>query len=482
MANIPGMFGRVHARSPIDFCALLLAGVSAMMARRIPGIVLAFAFVLAGCTSYSPEPLDREPHLAREVSALLGERRHSITIPELDRLVLANNPELRAARARLGLGEAQVIEAGLLPNPQVALSYPFFVGGPGGTDAFSAGLSQDLKSILLRATKREAAENAALEINASLLWQEWQTIGKARLLFVQIVSGDRAGKLIERTRKLLKDRLDIATAAINQGNAGLAALSPDLVAVGDVQRLADDLERAQLTRRHQLNALLGLAPDVPLPLAAASQALRIDPQQIRRELASLSDRRPDLIALEYGYRSQDAKLRQAILSQFPNLTIGLVGGRDSNAIYSVGPQVSFELPIFDRGEGAVAKEDATREALNREYTARLTAATGEIEALLSEQALLARQLASIEPRLRQSEKIAEQSEAAFKQNLLDERSYVDTQVAQLSLDQQKMVLQQALLEGQVALASLTGAGLPRITIGPEAPRSDILGVFGGLSR
>jgi outer membrane protein TolC len=453
-----------------------------MMSKHVLSLLLTGALALAGCTSYNPEPLDLDPDLPSQASALAGARNRPLSIADLDHLILANNPELRAARARLGLGEAQVIEAGLLPNPQVALSYPFFVAGSGGSNAFSAGLSQDLKSILLRPLKREAAVDAALEINAALLWQEWQTIGKARVLFVDIVASDRAQKLIERTRKLLRDRLNLATAAINQGNAALAALSPDLVAVGDVQKIYDDLERTQLSRRHQLNALLGLAPDAPLPLAGGSQPPRLDPRSIHRDLASLADRRPDLIALQYGYRSQDAKLRQAILAQFPNVTIGLVGGRDSNAIYSVGPTVSFELPIFDRNEGAIAKEGATREALNREFTARLTAAAGEIQALVSEQALLARQFASVEPRLKEARMIAEKSEAAFRQNLLDERAYVDTQVAQLALEQEKIGLQQALLEGQVALATLTGSGLPHVTIEPETPGIGMLGVFQGNAR
>jgi outer membrane protein TolC len=461
---------------------LLLAGVSAMMSKRVLGSALVGALALTGCASYTPEPLDREPHLHSQVSALAGATNKPITPSELDRLILANNPELRAARARLGLGEAQVIEAGLLPNPQIAFSYPFFVAGPDGSDAFSAGLAQDLKSILLRPTKREVAANAALEINASLLWQEWQTIGKARILFVDIVSSDHAEKFIQRTRKLLKERFDLTAAAIDQGNATLATLSPDLVAVGDVQKTYDDLERQQLSRRHQLNALLGLAPDAPLPLAGASEVPRVDAQRIRRNLVSLADRRPDLIALQYGYRSEDAKLRQAILAQFPNVTIGLAGGRDSSAIYSVGPQVSFDLPIFDRNEGAIARETATREALNREFNARLTAATGEVDALLSEQALLARQFAAIEPRLRQARMIAEKSETAFKQNLLDERAYVDTQVAQLALEQEKIGLQQAMLDGQAALATLTGAGLPRVAIEPEAPPADIFGLFQPVSR
>ncbi len=186
----------------------------------------------------------------------------------------------------------------------------------------------------------------------------------------------------------------------------------------------------------------------------------IDAQRVRRDVASLADRRPDLIALQYGYRSEDAKLRQAILSQFPNLTIGLVGGRDSSSIYSFGPQASFELPVFNRNEGAIALEQATREALNREFNARLTAAAGEIGALQSEQALLARQLAGIEPRLKEARLIAVKAEAAFKQGLFDERAYVDTQVALLMREEEKIGVERALLDGQVELATLIGAGMP----------------------
>ncbi|WP_341264281.1 TolC family protein [Methylocella tundrae] len=454
-----------------------------MMEKRVPGLALVAAFMtLAGCASYRSAPLDRAPNLASHVSDLVGANNRPITLADLDRMVLGNNPELRAARAKLGVATAQVIEAELLPNPQIALSYPFYMAGPNGSDAFSVGVAQDLKSILLRPTRREIADNAASAINASLLWQEWQTLGKARLLFVDIVSGERAEKALQRSRKFLQERFDLTKAAIKQGNATLAALSPDLVAVGDVEKSYDDLERLQLNRRHQLNALLGLAPDAPLLLAGASETPRVDAQRIRADMASLPDRRPDLIALQYGYRSEDAKLRQAILSQFPNVAIGLVSGRDSSSIYSFGPEASFELPVFNRNEGAIALEQATREQLNREFNARLTAAEGEIGALLSEQSLLARQLAAIEPRLKEARLIAEKTEAAFKQGSFDERAYVDIEVAQLTREQEKIGLQQALLDGQVALATLIGAGMPRISIGPEPPPADVLGLFQATSR
>jgi len=264
--------------------------------------------------------------------------------------------------------------------------------------------------------------------------------------------------------------------AIRQGNATLATLSPDLLAVGDVRKVQDDLERLQLSRRQQLNALLGLAPNVSLPLAANIKVPSVDAAAIRRGLADLADRRPDLIALQFGYRSQDAKLRAAILGQFPNLIVGVTGGRDTTQVYSVGPQASVDLPIFNRNQGFIAIEDATRRRLSAEFSARVTAATGEVEALLAQQVLLARQLAELRPRLEEAQKIAERVEQAFKAGNFDERSYVDIAVARLSREQELIGLEQALLDGQVALATLIGAGLPKAApLPPFEP--EILPIF-----
>ncbi len=434
------------------------------------------AAALAGCASYERLPLDKESRLFARASELEGVGGKRITLAALDRLVVVNNPDLRAARAKLGIGAAQVMQAGILPNPQVAVTYPFVIAGP--------GVTQNVKSILLLGTKGEAAQNAAFEISATLLWQEWQTLSKARLLFVDIVSGERAKKLIVQSRNFLQERFDLTSTAISQGNATLATLSPDLVAVGDIQKTSDDLERLQLSRRYQLNALLGLAPGAKLTLVAPADVARIDPAAILSQVSTLADRRPDLIALQYGYRSEDAKVRGAILSQFPNLSVGVnsVGTGNTGNTLSFGPQLTIDLPIFDRNQGGIAVEQATREQLYREFNARISAATGEIGALLSEQALLSRQLADLEPRLKEARTIAEKTETVFKQGTFDERAYVDIEVARLAREQEKVGLQQALLEGQVGLATLVGAGMPQVAIEPEAPPADPLGVFREVVR
>ncbi len=421
------------------------------------------AATLAGCASYEHLPLDGESRLVARASELEGIGGKSITLTTLDRLVVLNNPDLRAVRAKLSIGAAQLLQAGILPNPQADVTYPFVIAGP--------GVIQNVKSILLLDTKREAAQNAASEIYATILWQEWQIIGKARLLFVGIVLGERAKNLIAQSRKLLQERVDLVSMAISQGNATLETLSPDLVALSDIEKAYNDLERLQLSRMHQLNALLGLAPGAELALVAPPDVPRIDPAMIRRQVVTLADRRPDLVALQYGYRSEDAKVREAILSQFPNLSVGVasVGTGGSLNTLVFGPHVIIDLPIFDRNQGGIAFEEATREQLYQQFNARISAATGEIDALLSEQSLLSRQLAGLEPRVKEARTIAEQTQTAFKQGALGERAYVDIEVARLTREREKVGLQQALLEGQVGLATLVGAGMPQIEIEPAPP-------------
>ncbi|MCW2286017.1 outer membrane protein TolC [Rhodoblastus acidophilus] len=427
---------------------------------------------LAGCESYSARPLTLTAVAPSPAELQKGGR---LSFADLDRLVLEHNPDLRAARARLGVAHAQLAQAGALPNPQLSVSAPFFVGGGDGVNGYGLGLSQDLKSLVLRPAKIEAAANAAAELDAALCWREWQTIGAARRLFVDLALGERAQALISRTRKLVEARFARASAAMNQGNAPSALLSPDLRAAAEAQKLENELLRAQLARRHQLNALLGRAPDAPLSPAGAA-APPLNAARVRDALQNLAERRPDLIALRYGYQSQDARLRQAVLAQFPNVTFGLAGGRDNNGLFTIGPQATLELPIFDRNEAAIARESATRDALRQEFEARLAATTNEITALLSEQALAERQLAGLKGRLRAARAFAAQAEAAHGKNLLDDRSWQETQLTLFTLEREALELEQTLLDGQAALATLVGDGLPRISIDPavEAPRDSAL--------
>jgi outer membrane protein TolC len=96
---------------------------------------------------------------------------------------------------------------------------------------------------------------------------------------------------------------------------------------------------------------------------------------IQTALDHLAEHRPDLQALQAGYASQDAKVHQAILAQFPALNIGLTRNKDNAGIISDSLGITFTLPIFNRNRGNIAIENATRQRMHDEYQIRVNQTT-----------------------------------------------------------------------------------------------------------
>lgn len=423
--------------------------------------------LLAACATYTPLPLDGHAALRDGAEKLyrgtdaLPER---LSMDDVVMLTLLNNPDLVAARAQRGLARAQVLAAGILPNPSLSGSYGFLLGGPGTTSALAAGISQDLKSLVTLSSNRASARHAAREIDSSLLWQEWQTIAKARLLAVDLMEGEKLRQVIGQNGAQLQELLTRNRDALTRGDTTLTALVPDLSAQAAVRKQQEDLERQQATRRRDLNVLLGLSPLATLTLSDSIGVPAVDAAAIEQALPSLANRRPDLIALQLGYQSQEDKVRGAILAQFPMLSLGVSGGHDTTDVRTLGPQITLDLPLFNRNQGNIAVERATRQRLHDEFTARLATAKAEIQSLLADMALLQRQLGVKQPQLTELQQVAAQAGSAYRNGDLDERTYVDVLSARNAKQQEILGIEQILLEQQIAVATLVGAGMPPVTL------------------
>ena len=117
-------------------------------------------------------------------------------------------------------------------------------------------------------------------------------------------------------------------------------VASDLAAAAEARTAFDDLQRRQLDLRQQLNALMGLKPDVVLPLASTLPSASVDAAAMREQFDSVSRRRPDLVALQLGYRAQEATLRAAVLAQFPPLAIGYDASQDNSRVRNGDPAVN----------------------------------------------------------------------------------------------------------------------------------------------
>jgi len=433
----------------------------------------ALCSVCAGCASYRPEPLDTAPRMARDVAhievdaarmPLPALRSHrfdpgdGLDIDEVAMLAVANNPRLRLERDRLGVARAQAFAAGLLPDPQLALTRDFPTnGGPGDTSAFSAGLSYDVNALLTRSARSAAASASARQVNLELLWQEWQVVGRARLLFVRSLEQQRLLDVLHENQKLFAKRYRYVQAALAEGNTTLDAAAADLAALQDAGRQINELERQQRRNRVDLNRLLGLAPDAELRLVGGAALPPLDAAQVKASLAQLARRRPDLLALEAGYQSQEERFRAAVLAQFPALNVGLTRARDTSNLYTQGLGITLSLPIFDGNRGNVAIERATRRQLHDEFQLRLNDAAAEVTALLGDQKLLAAQLAGVKSALATLEQASASAAAALQAGNLGELAYANVQSGLLAKRVEAVTLEQRILEQRIAILTLAGS-------------------------
>jgi outer membrane protein TolC len=390
-----------------------------------------------------------------------------LKVDDVVMLALRNNPDLVAVRAQRGIAQAQLLEAGIAPNPILSGAYGFLLGGPGTIASLTGGVSQDVKALFMISYKKKAAEQAASAVDATVLWQEWQVIAKARQLSTDLIEGEQRRRVLDAGAKRLTDLVSRSRDALKRGDTTLTSLIPDLGAEAAANQLLADFDRRRATSRRDLNRLLGLTQEPVLPLADSIDLPVVDSDAVSQALQTLPDRRPDLVALQFGYGSQEARVRGAILGQFPLLALGVSGGHDNSDVRYVGPQMSVELPVFNRNQGTIAIERATRQQLHDEFTARLLAARTEIASLMADQHLLQEQIAVKRTQQAALDEAASKAIAAHQSGDLDERTYLDAVTARDAHTLDTLAIGQILLQQQIAIATLIGAGMPPITIPPK---------------
>ncbi|MDE3020779.1 MAG: TolC family protein [Pseudomonadota bacterium] len=437
---------------------------------------------LAGCASYKSEPLDLHPTLLGAVPHIKIDPRQ-MPLPELKAhpfpsdpsqgldmtdvamLAVVNDPDLQSARDDAHIAYAQAFAAGLLPDPsfsgEVDLPKPAMQASD--THAFNGGLNWDIGSLLTYSANHKAALYAAKQTDLNLLWQEWQVVSQARILFSQNVEDEALLKVLKQNRDILKSRYDHTQQALAQGLVTADVASADLSALSDINTQINDRETDLNAKHSQLCALLNLDPSVKLNLVGDAQLPAIDDTKVKSILPDLPARRPDLLALKAGYQSQDETYRAAILGQFPDINIGINRQRDTSNVYSTGYLVSFNLPIFNRNRGNIAVAKATRQKLYDDFESRLNAAYRDIDAILVDEPLLQRQLSETEKGLSQLQQAAKGATAAYAAGDLDELSYANLRSGLLAKQVEYIKLKESILEQDIALQTLIGSELPTET-------------------
>ncbi|HET9088490.1 MAG TPA: TolC family protein [Acidobacteriaceae bacterium] len=434
--------------------------------RGMPGVVCAAAILVSGCARYKPLPLPAAPDLAANpvVTAPAsrfwpaGVKPHPFPPNGLDEtsvitLAVFANPDLKAARLQAGVASAQLLQAGLLPDP-------VFNGGYATSTlqyGYSLGLSEDIQALITRGAARAGAAAHQKQVDLEILWQEWQVAEKARELFIQERANEQLEQVMTRTRDLFAERYEVDKKALEKGNVTLSTLSSDVALLTNAQTSLRQVDTQANLTRHQLNALLGIQPEVRLPLIGPSESGQISENQFQAAVGQLEHTRVDLLALQAGYASQEQSVRESILAQFPSMSAGVEQGRDPiEGIDYIGPNVSLTLPLFNRNRGKIAEQRATRALMQQTYQARLDQAVGDANQVWSEIAIMQRQMKELHAALPLLQNSATAMEKSFREGNTDASLYVGAESSLLTNQANAIRLRASIENAQSALRTLLG--------------------------
>jgi outer membrane protein TolC len=437
-------------------------------------LFLAIIFSLNGCATYKPKQLPSNPDLAPNVPKLTVDRsRFSLKTLKprrfdaedgLDMTAIAtfaviNNPDLRALRTKQGIARAQLFSVGLLPDPKfsVKMTYPTDPQthqNPVLVTGYEFGVNYNLNYFVTRRAAIDSAAKAVRQVDLDVIWQEWQAMQRSRILFARLISERRKLDILKQIRGLYDKRYSRSSRALQEGNLTLDVTGTDLTAKIDADTQVRDAELLVNKTHHELNALLGIWPEAQLKLVPSPLPSGLDRQGLDQSLAGLPNRRPDLMALKAGYDSQEAKVYEAVLGQFPSLDVGIVKARDDTNGHTVGHDTTISVPIFNGHRGKIAVEKATREQLLQEYQARIDQTHQQVDLLWTNQIMLRRQLNELQEHLPTLARMVEEARRAYAAQNMSSLTYINMENTLANKRLKVIDLIQALWESEITLDTL----------------------------
>ena len=398
--------------------------------------------------------------------------------PQVDRLaasVIANNPTLAGALARLRAAQAEVAvnlakdlpQASFDGNEQrVLFSKDYIIPPPYGGSyrwygALTANLSWNLdfwgKQAALIAQARDTADAAALDAQAARLALSGAFAQVYINLLLDYQYGDIADATVAERVEILKITEGRFNAGLENGSALEQAKSLLSISKADQLRFA----AAREMDLHAIAALAGLGADAYATITRPKPNLDVALPLPQRLPADLLSRRPDILAARARIGAAMQGRRAAKADFYPDINLAALVGFQaiglSNLVsgnsFTMGVGPAVHLPIFDAGKLRAQYARATAD-----LDEAVTNYNGVVLGAIKQSADAMTQVKSLEAQRVQQQDAVNSADKAFRIAQDRYRSGLQTQLPMLTAEA-------TLLQARQALAGVVAAGAQqRITL------------------
>jgi outer membrane protein TolC len=346
---------------------------------RIATVALISA-TLAGCASFSAdggfarvestsqERLGKEVKWARtdEDRAILKGRIDELLAKPLSaddavQLALFNNRGLQAGFYVLGISEADLVQAGRLPNPHFSMFHASQSVNGVREYKIEQALTFNIFALITMPLAVEVEQRNFEQTQRMVALEVARLASETRKAYFTAVASEEAVRYQAKVKLAADAGAELARQMALVGNVSKLRQAREQAFYADAALNFARAEQTNRANRERLARLLGVStsPGFRLPERLPDLPAALDELPAVEQTAL--DRRLDLEAIRLETQALAKNLGLSKATRFINvLEFGparvLEGTKDSG--YKKGYEISFELPLFDWGGAKVAKAEA----------------------------------------------------------------------------------------------------------------------------
>lgn len=329
--------------------------------------------LLAGCTTV-PSDLGRsdvdtliadrgKPVEHQETEAAAKEFVSSLTESPLTadsaiRIALVNNPQLQAAYARLGFAAADVYAAGRIRNPVFGISLQF-PNVPTNANQLTLGLATSFTDLITMPSRKRLSAGAFAALKSTIGADILEVAAAAERALYKYVGAQQVETLRNQVARAAALSAALAERYHEAGNLNARELALERAAASEAR--LDALEAALETQaaRTALATVLGVSTGNDWK---AQKQLHL-PLSHEDKLESLLD-----LAFESRLDLEAARTNADVLADRLGITnwtrwlgeldVGVSRERETDGSRITGPELAWELPIFNQHQDALLRAEA----------------------------------------------------------------------------------------------------------------------------
>jgi outer membrane protein TolC len=291
--------------------------------------------------------------VAQRVSELLA---RPLAADDAVQVALLNNRGLRASFAELGITEAEVVQAGRLPNP----GFSFARLKRGDEVELERGFHFNVARLIAMPLIQQLEARRLARVQADTTLAVLALAADTRKAYIQALAAEETVRYMQQVRQTAEASAELARRMQQIGNFNKLQRAREQAFYADAALNLARAEQVRRSTRERLTRLMGLwGPQTAFELPARLPDLPARPEDRPDIEAVALAQRLDVQGARLAAEQTARNLGLTKATRFVNLLeLGVVHNSSNEAPTQRGWEIGVELPLFDWGDARVARAEA----------------------------------------------------------------------------------------------------------------------------